>query len=88
VIPSIRGPFASRPEEELIEEAGRLAADGVKEFILIAQDTTSYGIDLYGGARLVSLLKKLCQVEGLEWIRIMYCYPERITEEYRYNWGR
>lgn len=81
VIPSIRGPFASRPEEELIEEAGRLAADGVKELILIAQDTTSYGIDLYGGARLVSLLKKLCKVEGLEWIRIMYCYPERITEE-------
>ncbi len=81
VIPSVRGGFKSRPIEDLTDEAKRLAKSGVKELIIIAQDTTSYGIDLYGEARLVPLLKGLCEIPGIEWIRLHYCYPERITDE-------
>lgn len=80
-IPGIRGDFRSRPMEEIIEEAKGLAASGVKELILIAQDTTKYGQDLYGEFRLAALLKELVQIEGLEWIRLFYCYPDRITDE-------
>lgn len=80
-IPGIRGPFRSRPLEELVEEAKTLANGGVKELILIAQDTTRYGVDLYGSLELPHLLDQICAVEGIEWIRLFYCYPDRITEE-------
>lgn len=80
-IPGIRGDFRSRPMEELLEEAGTLAGGGVKELILIAQDTTKYGYDIYGTLRLPDLLRSLVKIEGLEWIRLFYCYPDRITEE-------
>ncbi len=80
-IPLIRGKFRSRPMEELVEEAALLASKGVKELTLIAQDTTEYGSDLYGRRMLPELLKKLCEVEGLRWIRLLYCYPEKITDE-------
>lgn len=80
-IPSIRGEFRSRPMEEIMEEAEKLVADGTKELILIAQDTTRYGLDLYGELKLSELLKKLDRIEGLEWIRLLYCYPDRITDE-------
>ena len=80
-IPSIRGRLRSRPMESLLAEAEKLAADGVKELILVAQDTTLYGTDLYGEARLPQLLRGLCGIEGIRWIRLLYCYPERITEE-------
>lgn len=79
-IPGIRGPFRSRRMERIVEEAGELAASGVKELILVAQDTTRYGEDLYGALMLSELLTRLCQVEGIEWIRLLYCYPERITD--------
>lgn len=81
VIPSIRGGFKSRPIEELTEEAKGFAEKGVKELIVIAQDTTCYGIDLYGECRLPQLLEELCKIDGLSWIRIHYCYPERITDK-------
>jgi ribosomal protein S12 methylthiotransferase len=81
VIPSVRGPYRSVPMEELLQEASSLAAQGVKELILVAQETTVYGIDLYGRKRLPDLLKKLCAIDGIEWIRILYCYPEEITDE-------
>jgi len=81
IIPKIRGHYRSVPMELLLKEAGSLAARGVKELILVAQETTLYGTDLYGEKRLPELLKKLCAIEGLEWIRILYCYPEEITEE-------
>ncbi len=80
-IPQIRGRFRSRTIENCVEEAKLLAADGVKELIVIAQDTTRYGLDLYGKLALPDLLDKLCEIEGLKWIRLLYCYPERITDE-------
>ena len=80
-IPSIRGDFRSVEFETLIEEAKTLAAAGTKELILIAQDTTSYGIDLYGKLRLPELLDALCEIDGIEWIRMLYCYPDKITDE-------
>ena len=79
-IPKIRGHFRSRPMEKIIEEARALADDGVKELILIAQDTTRYGLDLYGKLALTELLNKLCEL-NFKWIRLLYCYPERITDE-------
>ena len=81
VIPSLRGSYRSVPMEELLEEARRLAEDGVKELILVAQETTVYGKDLYGKKSLHVLLKKLCEIPGLSWIRVMYCYPEEIYPE-------
>ena len=80
-IPYIRGKFVSREMESLIKEAKELVASGVKELIVIAQDTTRYGIDLYGEPRLKELLSRLSEIEGLEWIRLHYMYPEMITEE-------
>ena len=81
VIPSLRGSYRSVPMEELLEEARRLAEDGVKELILVAQETTVYGKDLYGKKSLHVLLKKLCEIPGLSWIRVLYCYPEEIYPE-------
>ncbi len=80
-IPLIRGHFRSRKMENIIAEAEGLAKNGVKELCVIAQDTTRYGEDLYGKLMLPELLTELCKIEGLKWIRIMYCYPERITDE-------
>lgn len=80
-IPSIRGKFRSRPMEEIVDEAIKLASDGTKEIIIVAQDTTRYGLDLYGELKLPELLRQLNAVEGLEWIRMLYCYPDRITDE-------
>lgn len=81
IIPKIRGNFRSIPMETLIKEAKDLVDGGVKELILVAQETTLYGVDLYGGKQLPKLLKELCKISGLYWIRILYCYPEEITEE-------
>ena len=81
IIPYIRGHYRSFPMEDLLEEARKLAEGGVKELILIAQETTVYGMDCYGRKALPELLTKLCEIEGIEWIRILYCYPEEITEE-------
>lgn len=78
LIPKIRGIFRSKPVEELIKEAGSLAKKGVKELIVIAQDTTKYGVDLYNKYFIGELLQKLAEVDGIEWIRIQYCYPERV----------
>lgn len=80
-IPSIRGRFRSVPMEELVKEAEEMVRNGVRELIVIAQDTTRYGIDLYGEYKLPELLKKLCEIEELKWIRVLYCYPERVTDE-------
>ena len=80
-IPSIRGNFRSVEFETLVDEAKQLAAAGTKELILIAQDTTNYGIDLYGRLRLPELLDALCEIDGIEWIRMLYCYPDKITDE-------
>ena len=80
-IPLIRGSFRSRRMENIIEEAERLVRNGVKELNVIAQDTTRYGEDLYGELKLAELLRKLCKIEGLQWIRVLYCYPDRITDE-------
>lgn len=80
-IPSIRGRFRSRPMEEIVEEASALAKDGVRELVVIAQDTTRYGEDLYGEYKLAELLKRLSKVEDLKWIRVLYCYPDKITDE-------
>lgn len=80
-IPSIRGEFRSRDMESIIEEAKALADDGIRELIVIAQDTTRYGEDLYGKPSLSKLLRELCKIEKLHWIRILYCYPDRITDE-------
>ena len=79
-IPSIRGPFRSRPSESIIAEAKDLAEKGVKEIVVVAQDTTRYGEDLYGKNALVPLLKALSMVDGIEWIRLLYLYPERIDD--------
>ena len=80
-IPAIRGPYISRKFEDIIEEAKKLANSGIKEIIVIAQDTTKYGIDLYGKPRLAELLQELCKIEGFKWIRFLYAYPESITDE-------
>lgn len=80
-IPYIRGPYVSRPMEEVLEEAKKLATAGIKELIVIAQDTTRYGEDLYGESKLSDLLNELCKVDGFEWIRFLYAYPESITDE-------
>ena len=81
IIPYIRGHYRSFPMEDLLEEARKLAEGGVKELILIAQETTVYGMACYGRKALPELLTKLCEIEGIEWIRILYCYPEEITDE-------
>ena len=80
-IPMIRGSFRSVPMEALITEAEYLAGKGVKELILVAQETTLYGKDIYGKKMLPELLKRLCEVKGIEWIRLLYCYPKEITDE-------
>lgn len=81
IIPKVRGHYVSEPEEVLIAEARDLAAQGVRELILVAQETTLYGLDLYGEKRLPALLKKLCEIDGIRWIRLLYCYPEEITDD-------
>ncbi len=80
-IPLIRGPFRSRPMENILSEAKALAQSGTKELIVIAQDTSNYGIDIYGRRALPELLNELCKIDGIEWIRIMYLYPDKITDE-------
>lgn len=81
VIPKVRGNFRSVPMENLLKEAEKMANDGVKELILVAQETTMYGVDLYGKKMLHELLSKLCRIKGLVWIRVLYCYPEEIYDE-------
>jgi len=80
-IPGIRGRFRSRPKENIIAEARRLVESGAIELNLVAQDTTRYGEDIYGSLVLPELLKELCKIEGLRWLRLLYCYPDRITDE-------
>ncbi|MGE5484507.1 MAG: 30S ribosomal protein S12 methylthiotransferase RimO [Ignavibacteriales bacterium] len=80
-IPAIRGALRSRPLEELVRESERLATSGVREVVLVAQDSTAYGMDLYGEARLPALIKMISSAGGLRWIRLMYCYPSRISDE-------
>ena len=80
-IPYIRGPFVSRKIEDIIEEANMLANKGIKELIVIAQDTTKYGMDIYGESKLAELLNKLSEIDGIKWIRFLYSYPEGITDE-------
>ena len=80
-IPKIRGPFKSRPMEDVIKEAEGLAKKGIKELIVIAQDTSKYGVDIYGKYKLAELLQKLCEIDGFVWIRFLYTYPESITDE-------
>ena len=81
VIPSLRGRYRSRPMEKLVEEAEQLAADGVKELIVVAQDTSRYGIDLYGERRLAELLRRLCRIDGIHWVRVHYLYPDEMSDE-------
>lgn len=81
IIPHIRGHYRSRKEEDILQEAEMLAENGCRELILIAQDVTAYGCDLYGEFRLAQLVKKLCRIDKLQWIRLMYCYEDRITDE-------
>ena len=81
IIPKVRGDFRSVPMEHLLEEAQNLADGGVKELILVAQETTLYGTDIYGKKSLHLLLKELCKIKGIRWIRVQYCYPEEITDE-------
>ncbi len=81
VIPSIRGKYRSRSIESIVDEARRLVQNGAKEFVVIAQDTTRYGFDLYGEYALPKLLDKLCEIEGLHWLRLHYLYPELLTDE-------
>jgi ribosomal protein S12 methylthiotransferase len=81
IIPSLRGRFRSRTEESILEEAKTLAQKGVKELIVVAQDTTRYGLDLYGEYRIAPLLRKLCKIEGIRWVRLHYSYPDKITDE-------
>lgn len=81
IIPKLRGKYRSVPMEQLVAEAEELAGQGVKELILVAQETTLYGVDLYGEKSLHTLLRKLCRIKGIRWIRILYCYPEEIYEE-------
>ena len=80
-IPMIRGRYRSRPMQEILDEAHRLARNGITELIVVAQDPTRYGEDLYGEKRLPQLLRELCKVDGIRWIRTLYTYPERITDE-------
>ncbi len=80
-IPSIRGAMRSREMDSIVEEARQLAEIGVKELVIIAQDTTAYGIDLYGEYKLPALLDALCEIEDIEWIRLLYCYPDKVTDE-------
>ena len=81
VIPSLRGKYRSRPMEELLTEARAMAADGVRELIVVAQDTSRYGIDLYGERRLAELLRELCRIDGFHWIRVHYLYPDEMSDE-------
>ena len=81
IIPKLRGAYRSVPMERLLKEAQELADQGVKELILVAQETTLYGKDLYGEKSLHRLVKELCKIRGIQWIRILYCYPEEITDE-------
>ncbi len=81
LIPSIRGPFRSAPMEQLVAQAERLVADGVRELIVVSQDTTRYGVDLYGQPSLVPLLRRLCAIDGLRWLRLHYLYPSLIDDE-------
>ncbi len=81
IIPKVRGHYRSIPMEELVQEAERLVAFGAKEIILVAQETTLYGMDLYGRKCLPELLDRLCAVSGIYWVRLLYCYPEEITDE-------
>ena len=81
VIPSVRGKYRSVPMEALVEEAKELASGGVRELILVAQETTLYGVDLYGEKKLPTLLRELAKIPGIHWIRMLYCYPEEITDE-------
>ena len=81
IIPKIRGKFRSRKEEVILEEVRELTKRGVKEIILIAQDLTNYGVDIYNGKNLHNLINKISEIEGVKWIRLLYCYPEEITEE-------
>jgi ribosomal protein S12 methylthiotransferase len=81
VIPNVRGRYRSIPEEDLLAEARELAAQGVKELIVVAQETTVYGLDIYGEKRLHVLLKKLAAIRGIEWVRVEYCYPEELYQE-------
>ena len=81
VIPKVRGNFRSVPMEDLLAQARELAAQGIRELILVAQETTVYGTDLYGAKQLPELLHRLCEIDGIRWIRLLYCYPEEITEE-------
>ncbi len=80
-IPMIRGKYRSVPMEDVLAEAKKLAENGITELVVIAQDTSRYGEDLYGESKLPELLKELCKIDGLKWIRTLYCYPERITDE-------
>ena len=81
VIPSLRGKYRSRPMNELLDEAAELASAGVKELIVIAQDTTYYGLDLYGKRRLAELLRRLCRIDGIEWVRLHYAYPASFPQD-------
>lgn len=81
IIPHIRGRYRSIPMDRLLTSAEKLEADGIKELVLVAQETTLYGVDLYGSKKLPELLTKLSDIEGIEWIRLLYCYPEEITDE-------
>ena len=81
VIPSLRGKYRSRKMEDLLAEARALASDGVKELIVVAQDTSRYGIDLYGERRLADLLRELCRIDGFVWIRVHYLYPDEMSDE-------
>ena len=81
IIPAVRGRYRSFPQEDLVREAEMLAANGTRELILVAQETTVYGVDRYGRKCLPDLLKALCRIDGIEWIRLLYCYPEEITDE-------
>ena len=81
IIPKVRGNYRSVPMEQLLEDANKLAEKGVSELLIVAQETTLYGTDLYGEKKLPELLHKLCEIEGFKWIRVLYCYPEEITDE-------
>lgn len=81
VIPSLRGGYRSRAVESIIAEVEELSGKGVEEFILIAQDTTSYGLDLYGKPRLAELIRRLAEIDGVRWLRLLYCYPTHFTDE-------
>ena len=81
IIPQLRGPLKSRTIEDIVEEVERLTANGVKEVIIVAQDTTVYGVDIYGEPRLVSLLEELVKIDDLKWVRLMYSYPDHLSDD-------